>query len=184
MVNPNQSSQVGDLDLDVFEMTEKCRQKILISQIITVVLVGGASFFLLFALWIQNAALNGAPSIVNWGAIVFAVMAFGGSLLIPDLTATAAIRQIDQGEFTTLDNEGRFLKLAPIFQARHIVSSALIEGAAYLNIFAYFFEPFVGNLITVAALLALLIIKFPTVNASRDWIARAARSVGESLGRE
>lgn len=184
MSNPYQSPSAGQSNLDAFELTEKCLQKVRISQIITVALITGAVLFLLFALWSKKATLDGAMGMLNGVGMLFALMAFGGSMLIPDVVAKASLEQLDPEEFATLNNEDRFLRLAPIFETRNIVSCALIEGAAYLNILAYFLEPFVGSLVVVAALLALLFTRYPTANTFQNWIANTARDLGQTFKRE
>lgn len=70
-----------------------------------------------------------------------------------------------------------FTALLPVYQVEHIIKIALLEGVAFLNIIAFKMERQSWTLGVAGLLLALIVVRFPTVaglqqrmaDDSRDW---------------
>ena len=76
-----------------------------------------------------------------------------------------------------MDESEQFSKLYPIYQTSHIIACALLEGAAFFNGFLYMTTSFVGSILVVAALVGLILFRFPTVTGASTWVAHHIENV-------
>ena len=66
-----------------------------------------------------------------------------------------------------------------LFQTRHIIGYAMLEGAAFYNLIAYMIERQQVNLAMVGLLLGAMFVKFPTYGRLEGWVADEMKSIDE-----
>lgn len=151
-----------------------------VAQIIAGALAMGVFVFMILALVLRKAAIDGAASIVSWVVIGFAFVIVVLHLVVPARNARKAVDRIDANVFATLDEEGRFKRLFGIFNTQQIIAIALLEGAAFANLSIYCsVTPFIGNLGVAVGLLAMIAFQFPTSGSIQNWIDTRSRDIIE-----
>lgn len=157
------------------------RQMVLVMQIITAAILAGPVFFLLIVFVILEDQPPRDPLHAYFAAAFAALMIFG-HFLIRLRPKRSALPESKQGEHFDPHSDEVFLALAPVYQVELIVKIALLEGAAFYNIIAYYLERQWWSLAVVAMLLGLIAIQFPTVtriqqrleNQTRFWFDESA----------
>lgn len=170
-----------------------------IPQIIVGTLVTGALVFLVIAYVLGGqrveAGQDGQP-IVTYTAVAFAVMALLARLIAANaICARNRQRIIDrtwqapQPPQYAQDAEGRsakFLdetgdagKLFCIFQTKTIVSTALLEGAAFMGAVTYLIEANRIALIVAVAMIVAVAVHFPSRSGVVRWIEGQLRIIEE-----
>ena len=146
-------------------------------QIITIALVMGPLIFLGIALALNSGALGFQPDFLSWSGIGIGLLVFAVHLLVPNVIAGKALRNIDTNELGNSSDEGRFNRLATVFLARHIVACALLEGAAFLNLITYLTTEFAGNLALASMLIVCIVLRFPTADRVQFWVQDRMREI-------
>ena len=151
-------------------------------QIIVGALAAGVLSFLVIVLIISRGAQ--ADPFLTYIALGFAVLAFAGWVVVPQLVTSQARRSLAKGDTASfaahaaLPAELREVgQLAAAFQTRLIVANALVEGAAFFSLVAYMLE---GQRLClgVAIVFVLLIIsQIPTRNRLQEWVSRELETI-------
>ena len=106
---------------------------------------------------------------MTYVAAALALACAVASALLPNLVASQAIRL--QKLEPALEGAGRLddtfddhllSQLLAIYQTRLVIACALLEGAAFFNLVAYFIEGQTLNLIVTGVLLVMMAMRFPT----------------------
>lgn len=139
-------------------------------QIITVAMAMGVTMFAGFALFSNKFALDGAPNTLCWIGCAFAAVMLLLSLIVPRSAVSQGLKNMDS-QVLEMDESEQFSKLYPIYQTSHIIACALLEAAAFFNGFLYMMTSFVGSILVVAALVGLILFRFPTVTGASTWVA-------------
>lgn len=69
-----------------------------------------------------------------------------------------------------------------IYQTRLIISCGLLEGAAFLNLVAYWLELQLFSIGFAALMLLFILWQFPTVDRVLEWLNRQEELAGENRG--
>jgi len=134
---------------------------------------------------VNPAPLRGQPAAPNRGAPLETVGLVSGLAAI--VVQGIAGRSIAAaGVKTALAADGdRVESLAGAYQTGLVVSLAINEGAAFLNLIAYMFSPNPWNLAMAGLLILANATKFPTVNRVITWVDACERRLKdeEQFGR-
>jgi hypothetical protein len=87
------------------------------------------------------------------------------SVLLPGIMTRNALRQMAAKE-SSLDD------LLPLRQTTLIMALALLEGVGMLGCIAFFLECHAVDFVVVGLALGLMLVRFPTRNRVRAWLAR------------
>ncbi|MEO2019784.1 MAG: hypothetical protein ABGZ53_36085 [Fuerstiella sp.] len=146
-------------------------------KIITFAMVMSVLVFMGVALAINKGAIDGEPEIMSWIGIGMAGLMIVNHVVLPNVVAKAASNKVNAEEFRAADEATKFLLVFPAFQTRHIVASAMLEGAAFMNLVFYMMTEYVGNIAAAAVLVVLLALRFPTVSAAEFWVQDRTREI-------
>ena len=158
MSNPYASPQ-NETDVD---LSEAIAGDVRGMQIITGALAQGAVMLMVIALFVNKARLDGTPEILAWIGVGFAGLMFLLHLIVPQILLNSFLSQINKDEYGNATFAQRAQKVLATIRGPHIIACAMLEGAAFLNLIAYMFEHWIGNLIAAVTLIGLILIKFPT----------------------
>ncbi len=139
--------------------------------------VMGVVSILGIALLVNQAGINGEPDILSWFGLGMAVLMVAGQFVIPNFSASAALRQISGEQIRNADDDQKFELISPAYRTRLIVACAMMEGAAILNLVAYITGEYLGNLIAAVVLAAMIAEKFPTQSKVEFWVQNRAREI-------
>ncbi len=126
-------------------------------QVIAGALLAGVVVFAVIVLTVF-ADESASPGIVNYLAAGFAVVAGVGHRVVGQVVADAMATATPAEAFTT----------------RTILTLAVLEGAALFNLVAMILDSWLPQLMFVAALVALMVIAFPTPATYRKFAANRA----------
>ncbi|MDG1893371.1 MAG: hypothetical protein P8J37_00530 [Fuerstiella sp.] len=146
-------------------------------KIITFALVSGVLTFMGVALAINRGAIDGEPKIMSWIGIGMAGLMIVNHLVLPNIVARAASNRVNAEGFHDADEATKFSLVFPAFQTRHIVASAMLEFAAFMNLLFYLLTAYVGNLAAASVLVVVLALRFPTVSAAEFWVQDRIREI-------
>jgi hypothetical protein len=147
--------------------------RIIISALVIGVVVCGVVFVAMRQQQNQPAAADPFITYIALGFAAFQVML---QAVVPGLMTTGLRRQIAAGKWPPA-NPGRPVppddlgKLCGLFQTRLIVGAALVEGAAFFLLIAYFLEGSELALAGAGVMLALLLVRFPTRPGLESWLS-------------
>jgi hypothetical protein len=149
-----------------------------VQRIILLALVGGASAYLAFVLWQNSApwANDGAdlPLMAAGGA----ALALVAALILPQIMTTWHRQGMSHPEARRMIQAGGSNETSWLLgglQSRAIVRAALLEGAAYFNIFVYQVERQPYSLAISVALLLAIAVGFPFRRSTEEWLERELR---------
>lgn len=152
-------------------------------QVIVGALATGVTAFLAVVLVVANNGPPGEP-FVTYVALAFAVVAFVGWLVVPNVVTSQARRAIAEGRMPWFavrtavpPNVGVVGQLAALFQTRLIIGSAILEGAAFLNLVAAMIEGHTLGLVVAVGLVLLLVSQFPTRERLEVWVSHELESI-------
>lgn len=163
------------------ETTQTFEGQLRVTQVITIGLVIGVGVFFLFCLMVNRAAMDGRPNEISWVALGFFVVVFALHLVLPKLTTATAIKSPEWQKRIESDESEKLPKLFPLFQTQHIIGCALLESAGFFNAFAYQTTQYMGNVIVTAAVITLLLMKWPTRFSVESWLADRAREIENQI---
>ena len=116
-------------------------------------------------------------------AVVFVVVVLIVRLIVPGVITAVGRRKIVQGTWNLpqgrnaqtwlvelIERTGDPGKLASLFMIRTIVAGAMIEGATFFTLIAHMIEGTTLSLIVAVALIAGLLLHFPTRSRLVGWI--------------
>lgn len=159
-------------------------------QIIVLALAAGVLLFALVAFFLPGGGLK--PWDANaWVSLLMAVISLTmipARMFMPALIAQAGRRSIASGAGEPVERrsgepslpdteEG---KLLSVYTTQTIFGSAILEGAAFLNLVAFFLEGQLYSLILGLLLLAGLLAGVPTLHSLESWLERQLRRIQET----
>ncbi len=130
-------------------------------QIITIALILGVVVFAAIAVLVIGA-LNQPPqgNLLSLAAIGGAVAAFGAHFRIPDIVVAQNLKNGNRDAST----------LCGLYVSRTIVATAILEGAAFLNLVAMIVEHHWWSLIVVGGLLLWMASQIPSSTRIQSWV--------------
>lgn len=142
-----------------------------VSQIITVALIMGVVVFLGVALVVRGNEPPAQDALIAVMAVGFSAVAIVLRYIIPTLMTRVQIQQWKDRSGTPANTSEQIdLHLLNVFQSQHIIGLALLEGAGFFCLVAYLVTGRVWLLGSVAVLVALMAISFPTRSRIENWI--------------
>jgi hypothetical protein len=166
---PNGHRQVEDGFAD-----EPCStdigQFILILQIICAGLVSAVLIFAGFVL-LQPAKAPASEPTLSYVAAAFAAAMLVLSLVMPLVIDRMAASRVPRhmGNGGRPDVDAVAAGLMPQYQTRKIVSMAVLEGAAFMNLAAYWLDRADWSLALIGGLVLLMLLNMPTHERVRTW---------------
>jgi len=151
-------------------------------RIILVALINGLVIFLVIAV-VQQSQANVAPiaePLLTYVALGYAAVGLIVSTVVPNVVAAAQRRRVARALGASMPAEPDADEVLPpdvglwcgVYQTRLIIGAALLEGAAFFLLTAYFIEGNILGLAGAAVLIVLLLMKFPTRAGLQRWIDR------------
>ena len=161
-------------------------------QIIMAALPAGLFFFLLIAILDRFGGNQPADlfGILTLAAVAYAAMSLVAQAVVPRMITGAARRRIAQGTWqppglttpqiaTLLKRTGTSGQFMLVNQLRLILGGAILDGAAFFVVLAYFLEGSPIALGVAVLLITALLLKFPTAGRVGDWIENQRRRMEE-----
>lgn len=176
------SDSLSTTSPDTVPSEEDLRQRVLTLRIVTIGMVSGLLIFGAIALVLKGGAIAGEPDLVSWLALGLAAVSVLLHLVVPGQLAAAALNSVDPQELQQAGETERFEKVFNVFQMRHIIACALLDGAAVFNVVAYLLTQFVGNLAAAGLLLVCLLVRFPSTSGVQFWVRDRIREIEMKQG--
>lgn len=142
-----------------------------VSQIITAALIGGVICFSIAAYFMTNEGEARFPIVSMVAAGVAGVNATL-QFVVPQIMVSSQTAKLS-GKAEPELSQG----LAALYQSKLIVGMALLEGAALFNLVAYMSDGQVWTFGVVAALLAIMAIRFPSQGKFEEWATDLKRDL-------
>lgn len=142
-------------------------------QIIHIALTVGVLFFLaIVVLVVRKGEIFGkepwsVTSLLTLAATLFGAAAIVAHLVIPGLVVSAQRKALAQ---TAKSEPKDFESMLMLYATQKIMGSAIIEGAAFFNVVAYFIEGTAASLLLALLLLAILAGRIPSRDGMQRWI--------------
>lgn len=152
------------------ESERSSEQSVRVLQVITFAMLAGVLLFFAFSLFENRFAIDGEPGVLSWIGLFLGAAMFLMHLVVPGVVRSGLLRAIGTSGAANRDEATQFATLFPAYQTGHVVACAMLEGAAFVNAFAYLSTPHYGSLIAVVALITLLAIRFPTLHSVQTWV--------------
>lgn len=157
------------------------KQMVLVMQIITLAILAGPVFFLVFVLLTSSGDPAQEPT-QSYIAAGFAAVMILTHFMVRLRPNRSRVPESLRGENFDPYSDEVFLAIAPTYQTELIIKIAMLEGAAFYNIIVYQMERQWWSLAIVALLLGLIAIQFPTTsriqarieNQTRYWFDESA----------
>lgn len=139
-----------------------------------VVMFGGVACILVFGRWlaVPGPALNLGNAIqLDLGAVGAALLVVM-SFVVPKLISAAGVKSIARlaQDGTATGPKELFGRLLAVAQAKMIIAMALVEAAAFFNLFVFINTKLLIPLAVVGALLLVMAIHFPTKLKLARWL--------------
>jgi hypothetical protein len=166
-------------------------------QIIVGALTAGVVMFLVTVLLIGPA--NGGPPVdpfITYLGVGFSLIVGVTWIVVPRLIGGQLRRSIVDGRWRTMTPVGSNAEvlgdvpaLTSAYQTRMIISCAMLEGIAFLNLVAYMLERRPISLAVAGILILMLLGHFPTFGRVRNWLEdelatiKQLRALGSQHGR-
>ena len=160
------------------------KQTLLVTRIITFALIQGVLAFAAVA-WFQHQDKAATPPLVAWLALGSSVISLILALFVPSVIVQfrqrrfiADLRNPQQSPPTATDLTNRIQQsLLVTFQTQTIIAQALLEGAAFFNVMAYFLEHHVWSLGVAGVLVLAIGLHFPREESLRNWLDDQSRLI-------
>lgn len=146
-------------------------------QIITFAMAMGVLVFMGMCLVMNEGVLGEKPELLSWIGIGFAAITFVTHLVLPGIVANATLKKLSGDNVRSADEAMKFDLVVPAFRLRHIVTCALLEGGAMLNLVAYLVTDYAGNLMAASVQLTMMLIRFPTATRLQFWAQDRIREI-------
>jgi hypothetical protein len=154
-------------------------QQVKTLQIIAAALIAGVTMFLILTIVLRGSSgplfdpkrpLTDPMTLIG---LVFGFSVLVVSRVVPDLAATAAVRQISPSAPEEMRQGG----LMQAFTSRTIIGLALIEGGAFFNLVLFLINGAWPNLALGALLLLALVPGIPSLDRLEGWIERQTENL-------
>jgi len=162
-----------------FSSEEFARRVIRTLQIIVTALALGPVIFAGVAIFNRLQKPPEQDAMIAYGGLGFAVLLVGVRVIVGAGTVARSRKQIAAGNRplnpstaaiqlpANLTDGDQFLF---VFQQKTIIESALVEGAMFMNVFAYMTLGHWWSLAVAGVLLAVNVVPFPTYDRVENWV--------------
>ena len=156
---------------------DQLARQLMTMRIITGALCAGVLFFAGIVLLIGTREAE--EPVLAFVALVLSVFSVLAAAIVPrmigkrgqSVSAISPNAQPEESSSPGSDELRRVTHAMGIYQTRLIVSLALLEAAAFLNLVAYMLEGQAVNFAVAIVLLALMLIQFPSRTRTENWVA-------------
>ena len=164
---------------DLQSLGPKFDSQLRVMQIIAVALMMSVLTFLGVVLVVTKGEVFGqqGPTLITTIAAVFAGMMVVAHLAVPSVIAKTHLRMLNGNAQANSSPEDRIASLVSVYQVQLIVGLALLEGAAFFNLIALMIGKHFLSTLSVLALLALMLLKFPTKTKVTWWVQDRLREL-------
>jgi len=167
--------------------SEHLRGVVRVAQIIILALAGGVCAFGAFALFAMKGPQEEgeAAKFIPLAMAAFAAALVVARIVVPMVVVSQARRGIASGKWPARPQPGAQVpetdsgRLAVLFMNKTLIGSAILEAAAFANVFAFWTDGEWYNFGIAVAMLAGILIAFPTHSGVSSWIDRQTRLVRE-----
>ncbi len=164
---------------DLHSLGLKFDQQLRVMQIIAVALMMSVMTFFLVVLVITGGEAFGqnGPTLITVFAGVFAGMMVVSHLVVPTVVAGAQLKALNNRLGDASSTQPKADGLVLIYQIQLIIALALLEGAAFFNLIALMIGKHFLSTLSVVALVALMMLKFPTKTKVSWWVQDRMREL-------
>lgn len=146
-------------------------------QVVTAALIVGVVTFSGVALTVNMGQLRTDLEFMTLFGFGFAILCFLAHLVVPMVMQRVQTSQISPQQMHSADDETRCGLLLPIKKSTHIITCALLEGAAFLNITVFFLEGTVFSLLAAGVMVFCIALRFPTESRIRSWMRLVSEDI-------
>ena len=173
---------------DNSRLVSELKPAVMTLRMIVASLAGGVVMFALVAIWMrlagQQTPVERSVPLLTMLALVLFPVALGASRLVAGIVVRNSRRQIaadgpSQAAAVGSGESQRAGALYAVFQTKTIIAAAVLEGAAFLSLFAFMLEGSPLGLVMAILLAAAIIAMFPSAARAADWIERQLRCIDE-----
>lgn len=168
-MEPNQQTDAGPGDAEA-----DLSKDLLGMRIVGGTLIAGSLTFLGMMLLVggfKNEPFADA-GVISWLGIGMAVAMLVLSYIVPSMSQKAQLDQLSMRDNVPATD------YAGIYRAKMIIGQAMVEGAAFFNVIAYFVEGQLMNLGVVLLLVARIAVQIPSEGSLRRWIRDEMQMTG------
>src|SRR5271165_3121624 len=156
-------------------------------QIIVFAMLAGQVVFLSIIYFVaaNKAQAPPTPPLLSWMALGLFVLQLPLTVIIPTALIRAAVQRIATGTWQVPSeaNPESFAtdedKLMAVRLNSLLVAMALLEGAGFFGCIAYLLEGQLLALLVVAAVVVVMVARFPTAAGVRAWLERQTQRLVE-----
>jgi len=172
---------------DNSRLVSELKPAVMTLRMIVASLAGGVVVFALVAIWMrlagQQTPVERSVPLLTMLALVLFPVALGASRLVAGIVVRNSRRQIvaDRASAAAVGSgeSQRAGALYAVFQTKTIIAAAVLEGAAFLSLFAFLLEGSPLGLVMAILLAAAIFAMFPSATRAADWIERQLRCIDE-----
>ena len=174
-------------------MLSQAQRSQLAGQLVTMrILVGAMAAGVLVFLVLALAMASGRPdpeSRISHGAVLVACLAAIACAIVPRLVTRSLLSAAAHGQAgqsaepggPAPEGQSAVGPLLGLYQTRLLVSAAILEGAALLNIVAYVLEKQPLSIAVAVILLLLMLVQFPSQRRVEDWVTRQLQDIDQHV---
>jgi hypothetical protein len=155
-------------------------------QVISAAMMSAVVTFLIVVVLILQEAAPAGPLVHTYPAVGLGIIALVAAFLVPHFVGGGIKKALVEGKRVVLPPQfragpevGIVGNLLGLFQSRHIVGYAILEGAAFYGLIAYLLERQQASLIVVGLLLAAMLMRVPTRARLENWLEAELKSIAE-----
>lgn len=146
-------------------------------QFITFALAFGSAFVTGIMLFINKGNINGQPELVSIIGFAMAAAHFIAHAIVPKFVMAKQLESISKTELQAMSAEDQKMTIVTSMRTGHIVGSAILEGAVFLNAIAYLLEEWVGSVAIAGVFVVLIILRTPTVFGTQNKVSDRLREI-------
>lgn len=166
MNSPYESPGVKDIPKVSSENAQVIRglQLVTIFMIVGVLVAAGVVLS-----WNQGVPGND-PDILSWIGIGLACVMLVNRFIVVSIVTRTGLGRIDAGQVQSADEQTKFELLFPVFRAGHLISCAILEGAAVLNLMIYMTTEYFGNIVAAGILTLVMVSMLISASSTAFWV--------------
>lgn len=146
-------------------------------QIVTLALALGSALITGVMFFLNKGDVNGQPGFLSIIGFAMAAAHFIAHAIVPKFVMAKQLESVSKEEFQAMTVEDQQMTVMTSMRSGHIVGSAILEGAAFLNAIAYMMEKWVGSLATAGVFVVLILLRTPTVYGTQNKINDRLREI-------
>lgn len=146
-------------------------------QIVTFALAFGSAFVTGIMLFINKGDINGQPEFLSIIGFAMAAAHFVAHAIVPKFVTAKQLDSVSKTELKAMSVEDQQMTIVTSTRTGHIIGSAILEGAVFLNAIAYLLEKWVGSVAIAGVFIVLIILRTPTVFGTQNKVNDRLREI-------